>query len=164
MFRKQTKFYLLAVMLLFGTLVSNAQETVKLSLQDALMMASKNNTNILNSDLDLKIAQKKVWETIASGLPQISGKGSYSHIFKVPTLSFGGKTVLSNSEVPWDPATQSGTMSSLTLSNGESIYLNSEAGTPIELGLKNSTTFDLTLSQLIITDLPNKPPRKPGWM
>ncbi|OFX54339.1 MAG: hypothetical protein A2066_03000 [Bacteroidetes bacterium GWB2_41_8] len=151
MFRKQTKFYLLAVMLLFGTLVSNAQETVKLSLQDALMMASKNNTNILNSDLDLKIAQKKVWETIASGLPQISGKGSYSHIFKVPTLSFGGKTVLSNSEVPWDPATQSGTMSSLTLSNGESIYLNSEAGTPIELGLKNSTTFDLTLSQLIFS-------------
>lgn len=151
MFRKQTHFYLVAVMLLFGTFVSNAQETVKLSLQDALIMASKNNTNILNSDLDLKIAQKKVWETIASGLPQISGQGSYSHIFKVPTLSFGGKTVLSNSEVPWDPMTQSGTMSSLQLLSGESIYLNSEAGTPIELGLKNNTTFDLTLSQLIFS-------------
>lgn len=151
MFRKQTHFYLLAVMLLFGTFVSTAQEPVKLSLQDALIMASKNNTNILNSDLDLKIAQKKVWETIASGLPQISGKGSYSHIFKVPTLSFGGKTVLSNSEVPWDPTTQSGTMSSLELLSGESIYLNSEAGTPIELGLKNNTTFDLTISQLIFS-------------
>ncbi len=151
MFRKQTQFYLLAVMLFFGTFISNAQETVKLTLQDALIMASKNNTNILNSDLDLKIAQKKVWETIANGLPQISGKGSYSHIFKVPTLSFGGRTVLSNEEVPWDPTTQSGTMSSLELMSGESIFLNSEAGTPIELGLKNNTTFDLTLSQLIFS-------------
>ncbi|MDP3643780.1 MAG: TolC family protein [Bacteroidota bacterium] len=151
MFRKHNQILLLAIMVLCGTMTAIAQEPVKLSLQDALILASKNNTNILNSDLDLKIAQKKVWETISSGLPQISGKGSYSHIFKVPTLSFGGKTILSNTEVPWDPTTQSGTLSSLTLSNGENIYLNSEEGTPIELGLKNNTTFDLTLSQLIFS-------------
>ncbi|MBA4407923.1 MAG: hypothetical protein C0397_00690 [Odoribacter sp.] len=151
MFRKHNQILLLAIMVLCGTMTAIAQEPVKLSLQDALILASKNNTNILNSDLDLKIAQKKVWGTISSGLPQISGKGSYSHIFKVPTLSFGGKTILSNTEVPWDPTTQSGTLSSLTLSNGENIYLNSEEGTPIELGLKNNTTFDLTLSQLIFS-------------
>ena len=151
MFTKHKQILLLAWMFLLGALAATAQEPVKLSLQDALKMALQNNTNIMNSDLDLKIAQKKVWETIASGLPQISGKGSYTHIFKVPTLSFGGKTVLSNSEVPWDPNTQSGTVSSVTLNNGESIYLNSEAGTPIELGLKNNTTFDLTLSQLIFS-------------
>lgn len=151
MFTKHKQTLLLTWIFLLGTLVAGAQEPVKLSLQDALKMALQNNTNIMNSDLDLKIAQKKVWETIASGLPQISGKGSYTHIFKVPTLSFGGKTVLSNSEVPWDPNTQSGTMSSVTLDSGESIYLNSEAGTPIELGLKNNTTFDLTLSQLIFS-------------
>ena len=151
MFTKHKQLLLLAWMFLLGALAATAQEPVKLSRQDALKMALQNNTNIMNSDLDLKIAQKKVWETIASGLPQINGKGSYTHIFKVPTLSFGGKTVLSNSEVPWDPNTQSGTMSSVTLNNGESIYLNSEAGTPIELGLKNNTTFDLTLSQLIFS-------------
>ncbi len=151
MLRKQTQFYLLGVMFLLGTLVSGAQETVKLSRQDALKMALQYNTSILNSDLDLKIAQKKVWETISTGLPQINAKGSYQHVFKVPTLSFGGKTILSNTEVPWDPITQSGTMSSVTLANGESIYLNSEAGTPIELGLKNNTTFDFTLSQLIFS-------------
>lgn len=151
MFRKLNQILLLAAMLLCGTMLSIGQEKAKLSLDEAITLALKNNTNILNSDLDLKIAQKKVWETIASGLPQISGKGSYSHIFKVPTLSFGGKTVLSNTEVPWDPVTQSGTMSSLTLASGENIYLNSEAGTPIELGLKNNTTFDVTLSQLIFS-------------
>jgi len=151
MFRKQKQILLLAVMILSGAMTAFAQEPVKLSLQEALKLAMQNNTNILNSELDLKMAQKKVWETTASGLPQISGKGSYSHIFKVPTLSFGGRTVLSDTEVPWDPTTQSGTMSSLQLLSGENIYLNSEPGTPIELGLKNNTTFDLTLSQLIFS-------------
>lgn len=151
MFRKHKQILLLAVMILSGAMTAFSQEPVKLSLQEALKLAMQNNTNILNSELDLKMAQKKVWETTSSGLPQISGKGSYSHIFKVPTLSFGGKTVLSDTEVPWDPTTQSGTMSSLQLSSGENIYLNSEPGTPIELGLKNNTTFDLTLSQLIFS-------------
>jgi outer membrane protein TolC len=151
MFRKQKQLLLLALMFLLGSFIGKAQEPTKLTLQDALILASKYNTSILNSDLDLKIAQKKVWETVASGLPQISGKGTYQHIFKVPTLSFGGRTVLSATEVPWDPATQSGTMSSLTLASGEKINLNMEAGTPIELGLKNNTSFDLTLSQLIFS-------------
>jgi len=151
MFRKHKQILLLAVIFLCGAWIAVGQEPVKLSLKDALKLALQNNTNILNSDLDLKIAQKKVWETVASGLPQINAKGTYQHVFKVPTLSFGGKTTLSNSEVPWDPTTQSGTMSSVTLANGEKIYLNSEAGTPIELGLKNSTTFDITLSQLIFS-------------
>jgi outer membrane protein len=151
MFRKHKQILFLIVVFLAGTFLSSAQEPIKLSLQDAVKMALQNNTNILNSDLDLKIAQKKVWETIASGLPQISVTGAYQHTFKVPTLSFGGKTVLSNAEVPWDPTTQSGTMSSVKLLSGESIYLNSEAGTPIELGLKNNTTFEFSLSQLIFS-------------
>ena len=105
MFRKHKQILLMVVLFLAGTLLSGAQEPVKLSLQDAVKLAMQNNTNILNSDLDLKIAQKKVWETVAGGLPQISATGAYQHIFKVPTMSFGGKTTLSNSEVPWDPTT-----------------------------------------------------------
>jgi outer membrane protein TolC len=151
MFRKRKQIVLLLTVFLCGTWFAEAQEPQKLTLKEAVNMALLHNTNILNSDLDLKIAQKKVWETMASGLPQINAKGAYSHVFKVPTLSFGGKTVLSNTNVPWDPTTQSGTMSSVTLANGENIYLNSEPGTPIELGLKNNTTFDLTLSQLIFS-------------
>jgi outer membrane protein TolC len=151
MIRKQKLLLLATFLFLTGTIVAFAQEPVKLPLKEALRLAMQNNTNILNSELDLKMAQKKIWETTASGLPQISGKGSYSHIFKVPTLSFGGRTVLSNTEVPWDPATMSGTMSGLTLSNGENIFLNAEPGMPIELGLKDNTTFDITLSQLIFS-------------
>jgi outer membrane protein len=151
MFRKHKQILILAVMFLTGTLLSSAQEPVRLSLQDALKLAMQNNTNILNSDLDLKIAQKKVWETVATGLPQISAKGAYQHTFKVPTMSFGGATTLSNTEVPWNSTTSSGTMSKLTLGTGETIYLNYEAGDPIELGVKNNTTFDFTFSQLIFS-------------
>lgn len=151
MFRIQKHILLWAWVFLFGASVVTAQEPVKISLQDAVKLAMQYNTNILNSDLDQKIAQKRVWEALSAGLPQISAKGNYQHIFKVPTLNFGGETSLSNTEVPWDPTTQSGTMSSVTLLSGESIYLNSEAGTPIELGVKSNTTFDFTLSQLIFS-------------
>jgi len=67
-------------------LLSEAQEPVKISLNDALKMALQNNTNILNSDLDLQIAQKKVWETISTGLPHIDAKAAYTYYPKVPTL------------------------------------------------------------------------------
>lgn len=86
MFRKHKQILLLTWMFLFGTLVAGAQETMKLSLQDALKMALQNNTNILNSELDLKMAQKKVWETMSSGMPQIDAKAAYSFYPKVPSL------------------------------------------------------------------------------
>ena len=152
MFRKQKQILLLAMMFVCGTFIAIAQEPVKLSLQEALKLALQNNTNILNSELDLKIAQKKVWETIASGLPHIDAKGSYQHVFKVPTLSFGGQTKLSTDPaIPWNSDTQSGTINSVTLNTGEILSLNMEPGTPIELGVKNSTNFDFTLSQLIFS-------------
>jgi outer membrane protein TolC len=129
-------------------LVSRAQEPIKLSLDDAIRMALKNNTDILNSQLDLKIAQKKIWETTATGLPHFDAKGTYQHLFKVPTISFPS-IELSKTKIPYDETTGTGTTSELTLSDGENIYLNSVAGDEIELSVKNYTTFDFTVSQLI---------------
>ena len=42
-------------------------------------------------------------------------------------------------------------ISDVTLDNGETIYLNYKASAPIDLALKNSTTFDFTVSQLIFS-------------
>ena len=70
MFRKPSALLLLGGIILFGNFAARAQEPVKLSKQDALKMALQYNTNILNSELDLKMAQKKIWETTASGLPR----------------------------------------------------------------------------------------------
>ena len=103
MFRKQ-KQIAFVLLLFLGMSAAKAQDTMKLTLQDALRLARQNNTNILNSELDLKIAQKKVWETTATGLPHIDSKGTYQHIFKVPVMSFPG-TELSKTNVPYNATT-----------------------------------------------------------
>lgn len=150
MFRKKKQMLLLVAMILGGTLLSFAQETEKLSLEKSIKMALQNNTNIINSKIDLKIAQKKIWETTAMGLPHVDVKSSYQHLFSVPVLSFPG-TQLSKTRVPMDPATGLGTTSELQLSTGENIYMNNVAGTPIALGIKDNITADLTISQLIFS-------------
>ena len=150
MIRKQNRILLLASIFLGGTMVSVAQQTEKLSLDEAIKKALKNNTNIINSKLDLKIAQKKIWETTAMGLPHIDAKAAYQHLFVVPTINFPG-TQLSSNHVPIDPTTGIGTISSLQLASGENIYLNNVAGNPIELGIKDNVTADITVSQLIFS-------------
>jgi outer membrane protein len=150
MFRKKKQMLLLVAMILGGTLLSFAQETEKLTLEKSIQMALKNNTNIINSKIDLKIAQKKIWETTAMGLPHVDAKSSYQHLFSVPVLSFPG-TQLSKTRVPMDPATGIGTTSEIQLSTGENIYMNNVAGTPIALGIKDNITADLTVSQLIFS-------------
>ena len=150
MFRKKKQMLLLVAMILGGTLLSFAQETERLTLEKAIQMALKNNTNIINSKIDLKIAQKKIWETTAKGLPHVDVKSSYQHLFSVPVLSFPG-TELSKTRVPMDPGTGIGTTSEVQLSTGESIYMNNVAGAPIALGVKDNITADLTVSQLIFS-------------
>jgi len=137
-------------MILGGTSISTAQESVKLSLDESIKMALQNNTNVINSKLDMKITQHKIWEITSTGLPHIDLKSSYQHLFVVPTINFPG-TQLSKTKVPFDSNTGTGTISDLTLSSGENIYLNSVAGTPIELGIANNISTDITVSQLIFS-------------
>jgi len=150
MFGNFKQILLLAAMIHGGTLLLVAQDAVKLSLDESLKMALKNNTNILNSRLDLNIAKKKIWETTAMGLPHVDAKSSYQHLFVVPTLTFPG-TQLSKTHIPIDVNTGIGTISELQLSSGENIYLNNVAGSPIELGVKNNISTDITVSQLIFS-------------
>ncbi len=103
-----------------GVNITVAQDTLRLSLPDARQMALDKNTLIRNSKLDMKIAEKRVWETTAIGLPHIDGKAAYTYLPKVPSLSgsfFGAGGKDSNAVIP--------------------------------LGVKNSIVYDLTVSQLI---------------
>ena len=72
----------------------NAQ-TNAFTLNDAVSYALKNNSASKNASSDLEIAQAKKWETIATGLPQISAFLEYSNNIKkpislVPAEFFGG--------------------------------------------------------------------------
>jgi outer membrane protein TolC len=121
MFRKQKATLLLAGIFLAGNFVAWAQDPVKLSREEAVKMALKYNTDILNSEIDMQMAKKKIWETTASGLPHGEVKSAYSFYPKVPTLpaSF------------FDP--------------------NAPEGATIELGVKQNVVTDITISQLIFS-------------
>lgn len=65
------------------------------SLEEAVQHAMQYNYTVINSGRDVQASIKKKWETIASGLPQISASGNYQNNFSiqqsvVPAEFFGG--------------------------------------------------------------------------
>ncbi len=119
MFLKKCQMMLLILLFLGGVKTTVAQDTLRLSLNDALRIAQEKNLNIKNSQLDLKIAQKKIWETLAIGLPHIDGTAKYQYIPLVPSLPASN----------FDPKAAADAM--------------------IELGVKQNIVYDLSVSQLI---------------
>ncbi len=115
---------------------AKAQDTLRLSLDQAVKFALQNNTDIRNALLDLQSANRKIWETTAIGLPQVSAKAQYSNIFKVPEVSFG--SFLDPGLLPTDRP--------LTAQDIANAYVQAP---PVKLGVKESTTIDLSVSQLL---------------
>jgi outer membrane protein TolC len=128
----------------------NQAVTTTLTLKQAQDYAVKNNANSRNSTIDMEIAKKKIWETTAMGLPQLSAQANYQHLFTVPEMKFPG-TELSDKYIPYDENTNLGTTSFVKLNSGERVNLNSIYVPPIPLGVKNNTTLDFTVSQLIFS-------------
>jgi outer membrane protein len=114
------------------------KETLKLSISEAQTYALQNNRTVQSAKLDIDIANKRVWETTAIGLPQFNFATNYQHQFVVPKVSFGSYL---------DPMSLPET-GPITRQNVLDAYKNSP---PIELGVKNNTTFDFTVSQLIFS-------------
>ncbi|MGM0504890.1 MAG: TolC family protein [Bacteroidota bacterium] len=119
----KNKFLIVCIILMLGFFSGWAQDDttkLELSLQDALDYALQNNITLQNAALDIEAARKKVWETTAIGLPQVSGNFNYQHIpGDLPTFDMAD---------PMTGETQS-----------------------IKLGVKNSSTYSVTLSQLIFS-------------
>lgn len=66
-----------------------SQETpTSFTLEEAVVYALKHNYSAINADRDIIDAQKQKWETIATGLPQISGDISYQNQLKQPQSQF----------------------------------------------------------------------------
>ena len=55
------------------------EQTYTFTLEEAVQFALKNNYSAINADRDIMDAQKQKWETIATGLPQISGAVNYQN-------------------------------------------------------------------------------------
>lgn len=128
--------------------LSQKDSTLSLSLKDAQKFAIENNLSIENARLDVQSAKKKVWETTAIGLPQVNGNVSYQHIpGDLPTASFGGD---STTMLLYDYILTSLASEGYSPSQELQDMLNTPAE-PFTLGTKNSTTYGVTISQLVFS-------------
>ena len=86
----QKHFYTFIAVLLFSS--SFAQEKVEktysFTLQEAIAFALENNYSAINASRDLIDAKKQKWETIATGLPQVSGNIGYQNQIKQGEVFF----------------------------------------------------------------------------
>ncbi len=83
-------------MLLLFAVGQSQEQPNSFSLDEAIAFALENNYSAINAERDIVDAQKQKWETIADGLPQISGDISYQNQLKqpislIPAEFFGGE-------------------------------------------------------------------------
>jgi len=113
------------------------KEVLELSVSEAQLYAIQNNRSMQAANIDVLKAEKKVWETLAAGLPQINLAANYLHQFVIPEVSFG--PYLDVASLP------DGALFKNDILNA---YKDSP---PIQLGVADNTTIDLTVSQLIFS-------------
>ncbi len=65
--------------------------TLVLSLEQAKTLALQQNKTVLNAKLDVVAAKKKIWETTAMGLPQVSGSFSHNYNIDIPVTLIPAK-------------------------------------------------------------------------
>lgn len=132
-------------------LSSNAQEktqpdsVMKFSLKEAQNYAVQNNKSILNADLDVEMAKKKVWETTAMGLPTVTAKGAYQY---TPKLSPIIDALFAPN--PWNVNVDKA-LDSITGNHHSKFGKYGQGGGPNLNEMKWSMTGDLTVSQLIFS-------------
>ena len=98
-------------------------EVLRLSLKQAQDHAVQFSTETRNSRLDVAMARKKIWETTASGLPQLGAAISYRDNLKIPTTLIPARFL--------DPDA------------GEGEFIG------LKFGTQHNATLDVTASQLV---------------
>lgn len=127
----------------------SSTEPLAVSIAHAKELALKNNQTIKNANLDVTIAKKKVFETTAIGLPQVSLSANYQHIPNVPNFSF---PIVGFTQSPLTPSGSFPSGFTQTTNNtpgGLNMY--TFEGEPLPLMPKDNTTFTLQVSQLIFS-------------
>ncbi len=113
-------FIFLTAWLAMGTAFGQ-DEPKSFSLDEATQFAMGNSYVLHNTKKDITIAQKKVWETITTGLPQVSGSANYNMFLNLPVSLIPGE------------------------------FFGGEAGTyiPVKFGQDYNSDFGLSVSQMI---------------
>jgi outer membrane protein len=131
----------LLIFILIGSILeASAQDKktiLKLSISEAQTYALQNNRSIRAGKIDVSSMDKQIWSNIATGLPQFNFDANYQHQFVIPQLNFG--SVLNVNSLLDGPVTKAD-------------LLNAYQPSPsISLGVRNNTTLNFTVSQLIFS-------------
>ncbi len=90
--KNRIKAYLqLAVFVLAVSVAAAQPENQSFTLEEAKQYAMENSFVLQNSQKDITIAQKEVWKTISTGLPQISGSANYNMFLNLPVSLIPGE-------------------------------------------------------------------------
>ncbi len=82
------KLLLIFIPLLINTVYGQKSYT----LAEAKKYALEHSEDVKNAKLDLQIAEKKIWETTANGLPQVSAKLDFQNFIDIPTTVIPAST------------------------------------------------------------------------
>ncbi|MGC1516567.1 MAG: TolC family protein, partial [Maribacter sp.] len=74
---RQSVLTILLFLVLQGSFAQ--EQSYSFTLEEAVLFAQENNYAAINADRDILDAQKQKWETIATGLPQITGAVNYQN-------------------------------------------------------------------------------------
>lgn len=80
--------YLLLASILFLHAPLKAQESINLSVKEAVDFALRNNPNVKNAQLDVLIQEAQNAQTTAAALPNVSAKGEYTDYINKPVQFF----------------------------------------------------------------------------
>jgi outer membrane protein len=124
---------------------AQSDTTLSLSLLDAQTYAINHYYLSKNAEKDIEAAKKRVWETTAIGLPQISGGIDYTYVPEVPEATFGGNMFLYGNMGDDDIVTGA------DLNNPDRAGIGFEPGEPVKLGVENDVSYNLLLTQLLFS-------------
>lgn len=88
------KLLLISVALCVYSYSYSQSDTLEVTLEEAMAYATQYGYQSINAEYDIDIARKKVRETLAIGLPQISGNGSFNKNLLIQEIvaQIGGET------------------------------------------------------------------------
>lgn len=92
-----SKIYLFLVAVMLIGFSGRAQDdSLTFSLEEAQSYAMENSYVLRNTKMEIDIAQKRVWEAISTGLPQVDGTANYNMFLNlpvslIPAEFFGGE-------------------------------------------------------------------------
>ncbi len=133
---------LLLFVLLAGQLYAQNDTVYKFTLPQAQEFAIDNFFVSKNAALDIESAQKKIWETTAMGLPQLSGKMDYTYMPDIPEINFP-QTIMGANKADND-----------IVYGGDfrdPEFYSMMQGESIKMGVTNNVSYSVMLTQLIFS-------------